>query len=349
MGMALRMAPASSARFIINSTWASIRPMSERLPESSWASRSSARAAGRSPASILASASWILRSQGLGRYSSSSWRMVVSGWAPWKALTGWPSFITTTVGRLRMPNWAVISCCWSALTLASRKAPLYSAASFSRRGISALQGAHQSAQKSTSTGRTRDSSIRYCWAFCRVMSTTWGFIAGSRWFRVGWIMPRSVGHGHRAAAPGDGKGKVGKGQEAGKRRPRPRRGGGAAPVSDKAHGGHGAGHLHEAADVGARHVVAGHAEFLGGLEAVVVDVDHDLPEALFSVLEGPGVAAGILLHLQGAGGNAPGVGGLAGAIGDAGGLEDLDAFRGGGHVGAFGDGDAAVLHQGLGV
>jgi hypothetical protein len=68
--------------------------------------------------------------------------------------------MTITVGRLRTPNCCAIICCSSALTLASRNAPAYSAASFSRIGISVLQGPHQSAQKSISTGRCMDSSMR---------------------------------------------------------------------------------------------------------------------------------------------------------------------------------------------
>jgi hypothetical protein len=41
------------------------------------------------------------------------------------------------------------------------------------------------------------------------------------------------------------------------------------------------------------------------------------------------------------------IGRLAGAVNDPVVLIDADGFRGGGHVGAFGDADAAVFNQGL--
>ena len=57
------------------------------------------------------------------------------------------------------------------------------------------------------------------------------------------------------------------------------------------------------------------------------------------------VAGGVLLHLEGAGRDAAGVGGLAGAEEHPGLREDPHAVGRRGHVGALGDGEAAVLHQ----
>jgi hypothetical protein len=54
-------------------------------------------------------------------------------------------------------------------------------------------------------------------------------------------------------------------------------------------------------------------------------------------LEGPRVAAGVLLHLERAGGHAAGVGRLARGEGDTGVLEERDRLGGGGHVRALGD------------
>ena len=74
---------------------------------------------------------------------------------------------------------------------------------------------------------------------------------------------------------------------------------------------HRVGHTHETRDVGAEHIVAGGAVFLGRLGTAVVDVVHDLGQPLLGAFEGPAVARGVLLHLQRAGGHAAGVGGLA--------------------------------------
>jgi hypothetical protein len=43
---------------------------------------------------------------GICTWGSSIVRIADSGWAPAKPSTGWPSLNSTTVGRLRMPNWA---------------------------------------------------------------------------------------------------------------------------------------------------------------------------------------------------------------------------------------------------
>src|SRR5699024_3728348 len=116
--------------------------------------------------------------------------------------------------------------------------------------------------------------------------------------------------------------------------------------SDDAEGDHRVGHLAEARDVGAHHVVAGAAHLLGGLQAGGVDALHDLGQALLGVLEAPGVAAGVLLHLERTGGHAAGVRGLARPEGDVGLAEHGDGLRGAGHVRALGHGLHAVLDQG---
>src|SRR5690554_689839 len=119
--------------------------------------------------------------------------------------------------------------------------------------------------------------------------------------------------------------------------------------SDNTHGVHRLGNSQEAVDIGAQHVVALGTELGGGFVAVLVDIDHDLLKALLGVIEGPGVAAGVLLHFQGGRGNTAGVGGLARAIGNLGILEHDNAFRRGRHIGAFGHGNTAVFDQHLGV
>ena len=124
-----------------------------------------------------------------------------------------------------------------------------------------------------------------------------------------------------------------------------RRGAGGADgkaVLDEALGEHRVGHLHEAADVRAQHVVPRLPVFVRGGRAAVVDADHDLGEPFLGVLERPGVAAGVLLHFQRGGGHAAGVGGLARAEQDAGLLEDRDGLTGRGHVGALRHREQAV-------
>ena len=61
--------------------------------------------------------------------------------------------------------------------------------------------------------------------------------------------------------------------------------------------------------------------------------------------EGPGVAAGVLLHFQRGRGHASGVGGLARAEQDAGVLEDRDGFTGRGHVGTLRHREQSVARQ----
>ena len=80
----------------------------------------------------------------------------------------------------------------------------------------------------------------------------------------------------------------------------------------------------------------------------MVDVGHDAVELLVDLLEGPAQANGVLTHLQAGGGHAAGIGGLGGPEQDTVLLEVGHGLGGGGHVGALGHGEAAVLHQGLG-
>src|SRR5690554_4794219 len=79
-------------------------------------------------------------------------------------------------------------------------------------------------------------------------------------------------------------------------------------TSDEAEGDHRSGDALEAGDVGADHVVVGLPVLLGRLVARGVDALHDLAEAVLGVGERPGVAAGVLLHLERRGGDAAGVG-----------------------------------------
>src|ERR671910_1074531 len=119
--------------------------------------------------------------------------------------------------------------------------------------------------------------------------------------------------------------------------------------SGQALGDEGLGDLDEASDVCTVVVVAGCAVLLGGVAAPSVDIFHYLFELLVGVLEGPGLTAGVLLHLQGRDGHAAGVGGLAGAVGDAGVQESVHGIWGAGHVRPFADRHAAVLYELVGV
>src|SRR5436305_1235366 len=79
---------------------------------------------------------------------------------------------------------------------------------------------------------------------------------------------------------------------------------------------HGVRHLEEARDVGAVDVVARRAEALGGLDARLVDALHDQAQPAVDLLAGPAVAHAVLRHLEPRGGDAAGVGRLAGAVED---------------------------------
>src|SRR5690606_16318421 len=81
---------------------------------------------------------------------------------------------------------------------------------------------------------------------------------------------------------------------------------------------------------------------VGGLEARRVDIAHDLRQARLRVVEGPRVAAGVLLHLQRTRRDAARVRGLAGTEAHAGHAEDLDGLRGARHVRALRDALEAV-------
>jgi hypothetical protein len=87
-----------------------------------------------------------------------------------KPSTGWPFISRMQVGMLRMPNaWA--SCCsWSESILTSLKRPAYSASSFSSIGPITLQGPHQGAQKSTSTGWVMEAAMTSASKFSSVTS-----------------------------------------------------------------------------------------------------------------------------------------------------------------------------------
>src|SRR5690606_23252478 len=83
----------------------------------------------------------------------------------------------------------------------------------------------------------------------------------------------------------------------------------------------------EPGDVGAEHVVARASVLDRGFVAVAVDALHDLVQPLLRVVEGPRVAARVLLHLEGRGRDAARVRGFTRAVGDAGLLEHAHAAR----------------------
>ena len=84
-------------------------------------------------------------------------RMTDSGCTPTNASATAPSLTPKTAGMDRTPNWPATSGLRSMSTFASTNLPPYSRASFSRTGLSILQGPHQGAQKSTTTGTVRGS------------------------------------------------------------------------------------------------------------------------------------------------------------------------------------------------
>src|SRR6185437_178148 len=98
-----------------------------------------------------------MRDAGSTRWRLRNSRTCDSGKAPENASTIWPPAISTTVGMLRTPNIPASCCSLSQSILASRNAPAYSPASFSRIGPSVLHGPHHVAQKSTSTGVCKDA------------------------------------------------------------------------------------------------------------------------------------------------------------------------------------------------
>src|SRR5438128_1596264 len=87
-----------------------------------------------------------------------------------KPSTGWPFTNANTVGSDWMPSWPGIAGCLSVFSLTSLTLPLAALTTFSSTGVSCLQGLHQSAQKSTSTGWRFDSSITSFMNVCVVVS-----------------------------------------------------------------------------------------------------------------------------------------------------------------------------------
>ncbi len=81
-----------------------------------------------------------------------------SGRAPMKPSTGWARWKAITAGIERTPSRAAISGCSSMFILTSLTLPPADFTTFSSKGPSCLQGPHQGAQKSTSTGWRADSA-----------------------------------------------------------------------------------------------------------------------------------------------------------------------------------------------
>ena len=82
-----------------------------------------------------------------------------SGNAPMKPSTGWPFWKAMIAGIDWMPSWPAIWGCSSMFIFTSFTLPPAAFTTFSSTGVSCLQGPHQGAQKSTSTGRFIDSAI----------------------------------------------------------------------------------------------------------------------------------------------------------------------------------------------
>src|SRR4051794_3257947 len=82
-----------------------------------------------------------------------------SGSAPMKPSAGWPLTKAITAGIDWMPIWPGMAGCSSMFILTSLTLPLAALTTFSRIGVSCLQGPHQGAQKSISTGWRFDSSM----------------------------------------------------------------------------------------------------------------------------------------------------------------------------------------------
>lgn len=124
---------------------------------------------------------------------------------------------------------------------------------------------------------------------------------------------------------------------------------------------HGSSDLAEASDVGTtdegRELALSRGDvLLGGLEAVVEAVLHDLLELLVNLLRGPGQTLRVLGHLKTGDRDTTGVGGLSGSVPDgtallllAVSLEDIDSLLGATHVGALSDELAARLDEVLGL
>jgi len=90
------------------------------------------------------------------------------------------------------------------------------------------------------------------------------------------------------------------------------------------------------------------AIFVGGLDATIVDVGLNLLQSSFGSVEIPGVARGILLHLEGRSSDATRIRCLTRGENDAGVLEGMHRLRSAGHVGTFSDSDHTVADEGGG-
>jgi len=98
----------------------------------------------------------------------------LSGMAPMKPSTGWPFLKAMTAGMDWMPSCPATAGCSSMFIFTSRTLPRASATTFSRAGCNCLQGPHQGAQKSTSTGWFRESWITSAVKLLVVTSLTGG-------------------------------------------------------------------------------------------------------------------------------------------------------------------------------
>ena len=84
---------------------------------------------------------------------------MASGWAPTNSSMTLPSLKSFTAGIDITPNLDAASWLSSVAAFATINFPSYSFAIFSRVGPNIMQGPHQLAQKSTSTGVVEDFSI----------------------------------------------------------------------------------------------------------------------------------------------------------------------------------------------
>ena len=82
----------------------------------------------------------------------------LSGRAPMNPSTGWPRWKANTAGIDCTPSWPAICGCSSMFIFTSFTLPPAARTTFSSTGVSCLQGPHQGAQKSTSTGCCIDSA-----------------------------------------------------------------------------------------------------------------------------------------------------------------------------------------------
>src|SRR5690606_39210076 len=80
---------------------------------------------------------------------------------------------------------------------------------------------------------------------------------------------------------------------------------------------HGLGDFHKTGDVGAVHIVARRAKFLGGFVTTPVNAFHDYGEFLFGIFEVPDIAARVLLHFERGSRHATRIGGFAGTKGNS--------------------------------